>query len=295
MTRKALGRGLGALLSADRPSVLGDEQLEVEVELIDASPLQPRTHFDEASLEQLAQSISSHGVVQPVVLRRKGTRYELVAGERRWRAAKMAGLDRIPAVVREIKDQDFLELALIENIQREDLNAIEEAQAYKNLIDAVGLTQEELAGRIGRDRSYITNYLRLLRLPDDIQRLVAEGKISTGHARTVLALEQVDEQRRLTRRIIEGGLSVRQTEGLVRRLTHEGHSKAKQRNVGASDDANVRAAEAKLRRRFSTQVRILQNPKGTGGTVEIAFYDSTDLDRVYDLLMGRTLELAAQQ
>ncbi|HKZ01439.1 MAG TPA: ParB/RepB/Spo0J family partition protein, partial [Pyrinomonadaceae bacterium] len=176
MTRKALGRGLGALLSAERPSSFGDDQYDVEVELIDASPLQPRTHFDQASLEQLAQSIETHGVVQPVVLRPKNGRYELVAGERRWRAAKIAGLSRIPAVVRDIRDKDLLELALIENIQREDLNPIEEAQAYKKLIETVGLTQESLADRVGRDRSYITNYLRLLRLPADIQRLVAEGK-----------------------------------------------------------------------------------------------------------------------
>src|SRR6185295_8662456 len=212
MTRKALGRGLGALLSAERPDSFGDEQNEVEVELIDASPLQPRTFFDQSSLEQLAESIRTHGVVQPVVLRRIDDRYQLVAGERRWRAAKLAGLNRIPAVVRDIDDDNLLEIALIENIQREDLNPIEEAQAYKKLIDAVGLTQESLAARVGRDRSYITNYLRLLRLPDDIQSLVAQGKLSTGHARTLLGLEQADEQRRLARKIIERGLSVRETE-----------------------------------------------------------------------------------
>src|SRR6266496_2639043 len=290
MTRKALGRGLGALLSADRPNAFSDEQYEVEVDLIDASPLQPRTHFDQTSLEQLAQSIETHGVVQPVVLRRKNDRYELVAGERRWRAAKMAGLNRIPAVVREIHDKDLLELALIENIQREDLNPIEEAQAYKNLIEAVGLTQESLAVRVGRDRSYITNYLRLLRLPDDIQRLVAEGKLSTGHARTLLGLERLDEQRRLARKIIERGLSVRETEKLVRQLSSRTVQKDPQQKP-PGNDANVRAAEAKLRRRYATQVRIVQDPRSQGGTIEVGFYTPADLERVFDLLMCRGSEI----
>ncbi len=290
MTRKALGRGLGALLSADRPNAFSDEQYEVEVDLIDASPLQPRTHFDQTSLEQLAQSIETHGVVQPVVLRRKNDRYELVAGERRWRAAKMAGLNRIPAVVREIDDKDLLELALIENIQREDLNPIEEAQAYKNLIEAVGLTQESLAVRVGRDRSYITNYLRLLRLPDDIQHLVAEGKLSTGHARTLLGLEQVDEQRRLARKIVERGLSVRETEKLVRHLSSRTVQKDPQQKP-PGNDANVRAAEAKLRRRYATQVRIVQDPRSQGGTIEVGFYTPADLERVFDLLMCRGSEI----
>jgi len=281
---------LGALLSADRPNAFSDEQYEVEVDLIDASPLQPRTHFDQTSLEQLAQSIETHGVVQPVVLRRKNDRYELVAGERRWRAAKMAGLNRIPAVVREIDDKDLLELALIENIQREDLNPIEEAQAYKNLIEAVGLTQESLAVRVGRDRSYITNYLRLLRLPDDIQHLVAEGKLSTGHARTLLGLEQVDEQRRLARKIVERGLSVRETEKLVRHLSSRTVQKDPQQKP-PGNDANVRAAEAKLRRRYATQVRIVQDPRSQGGTIEVGFYTPADLERVFDLLMCRGSEI----
>jgi ParB family chromosome partitioning protein len=288
MTRKALGRGLGALLSAERPSNFGDDQYEVEVELIDASPLQPRTHFDQASLEQLAQSIDAHGVVQPVVLRPKNGRYELVAGERRWRAAKLAGLSRIPAVIRDIQDKDLLELALIENIQREDLNPIEEAQAYRKLIETVGLTQESLADRVGRDRSYITNYLRLLRLPPDIQRLVAEGKLSTGHARTLLGLEQIDEQRRIARRIIERGLSVRETEALVRRLAEGAGTRKARRKGTTASDANVRAAEDKLRRRFATQVRIAHDADGNRGTIEISFYSAADLTRVFDLLMCKT-------
>ena len=283
MTRKALGRGLGALLSAERPNTFSDEQSEVELDLIDASPLQPRTYFDQSSLDQLAQSILAHGVVQPIVLRRRYGRYEIVAGERRWRAARLAGLDRIPAVIRDIEDKDLLELALIENIQREDLNPIEEAQAYKKLIDAVGLTQESLATRVGRDRSYITNYLRLLRLPDDLQRLVAEGKISTGHARTLLGLEHVDEQRRLARRIIERGLSVRETEGLVRRLANRSLKTLNLPKRLEGVDANVRAAEGKLRRRYATQVKIVPGAGGRG-KIEIEFYSMSDLQRIFALM-----------
>jgi len=292
MTRKALGRGLGALLSAERPPGLGDDQYDVELELIDPSPVQPRSHFDDASLQELAQSISAHGVVQPVLLRPREGRFELVAGERRLRAAKIAGLERIPAVVREVEDKDLLELALIENIQREDLNPIEEAQAFKNLIEAVGLTQESVGERVGRDRSYITNYLRLLRLPEDIQRLLAEKRISTGHARTLLGLEHLDEQRRIARRIMDKGLSVRATESLVRRLT-EGSGKRKARSAPGANDPNVRAAEDKLRRRFSTQVRIVQASSGTGGKIEIPYYGSTDLNRVFELLMGRGVATSA--
>src|ERR1043165_389425 len=221
MNRKALGRGLGALLSSDRTIDLGPKQTKVELESIVPGSMQPRTHFDEASLQGLAESIRNHGIVQPLLVRRRGDGYELIAGERRWRAAKLAGLTKVPIIVKEVPDGSLLEIALIENIQREDLNPIEEAQAYKKLIETVGLTQESLATRVGRDRSYITNYLRLLRLPDDVQQLVKEGRLSTGHARTLLALDHVDLQRRIARQIIDGGLSVRSTEQLVQRATQE--------------------------------------------------------------------------
>src|SRR5215470_580818 len=217
MNRKALGRGLGALLSSDRTIDLGSEPTEVELDSIVPGPMQPRTRFDERSLESLAESIRSHGIVQPLVVRRRGESYELIAGERRWRAAKLAGLAKVPVVVKEVPDDHLLEIALIENIQREDLNPIEEALAYKKLIETVGLTQEALATRVGRDRSYITNYLRLLKLPDDVQRLVKEGRLSTGHARTVLGLPHHDQQRRAARHVIEKGLSVRATEALVKK------------------------------------------------------------------------------
>ena len=216
MTRKALGRGLGALLSAEGTATATDDASEIPIDLIDPSSLQPRTVFDDAKLDELARSIIANGVVQPLLLRRKGGRFELVAGERRWRAAQRAGLSKVPAVVRSVPDDKVLELALIENIQREDLNAIEEARAYKNLIETLGLTQETVAERVGRDRSYITNYLRLLRLPSDIQDLVQTERLSMGHARAILGTDEPDIQRRLARKVIEQDLSVRATERLVR-------------------------------------------------------------------------------
>ena len=285
MNRKALGRGLGALLSSDRTIDLGSEPTEVELDSIVPGSMQPRTRFDEASLQGLAESIRSHGIVQPLLVRRRGDGYELIAGERRWRAAKLAGLAKVPVVVKEVPDDSLLEIALIENIQREDLNPIEEAQAYKKLIETVGLTQEALASRVGRDRSYITNYLRLLRLPDDLQQLVIEGRLSTGHARTLLALTHVDLQRRMARRIIDDGLSVRATELLVQKSSEE--KPEKKSAASHVDDPNVRAAESRLRRALGTQVKITQTAEGKG-KIEISFFDARDLDRVYSLILPTT-------
>jgi ParB family chromosome partitioning protein len=282
MTRKPLGRGLGALLSAEQTSK-ADEQNEIAIESIVPSSMQPRTRFDELSLQDLANSIKANGVVQPLLVRQRGRGYELIAGERRWRAAQLAGLTHVPVVVRDVPDEKVLELALIENIQREDLNPIEEAQAYRRLIDSIGLTQETLAERVGRDRSYITNFLRLLRLPQDIQRLIEEGKLSTGHARTLLGASDADNQRRIARKIIERGLSVRETERLVRDLSEAGSKTRKARPK--ENDPNVRAAESKLRRHLGTQVRIVQNQTGVSGRIEIEFYNPADLERLFRLLI----------
>jgi len=286
MTRKALGRGLSALLSADKSVSIAEEAFQIDVNLIEPSPVQPRTRFEEGALNGLAESIRENGLVQPVLVRRKGLRYELIAGERRWRAAQQVGLERIPAVIRDVPDEKLLELALIENIQREDLNAIEEALAYKSLIETAGLTQELLARRVGRDRSYITNYLRLLRLPDDLQKLVQDGKLSTGHARTLLGATDVALQRRVARRIIEKGLSVRDTERLIRRAANGSASASKSATRKSPDDPNVRAAESRLRRKLGTRVSILGNADGVGGRIEIEYYSTQDLDRFYDLLMA---------
>jgi ParB family chromosome partitioning protein len=285
MTRKALGRGLGALLSAEGTATATEDASEIPIDLIDPSTLQPRSIFDEGKLDELAQSISANGVVQPLLIRRKGARFELIAGERRWRAAQRAGLTKVPAVIRNVSDDKVLELALIENIQREDLNPIEEARAYKKLIDTIGLTQETVAERVGRDRSYVTNYLRLLRLPDDLQDLLQRGRLSTGHARTLLALDQVDAQRRIARKIIEQDLSVRATERLVRGLTQPQAARPKS-ITNAEKDANVRAAETKLRRQFGTQVKIVQAAGANSGHIELEFYNQGDLDRLFKMLMG---------
>lgn len=282
MNRKALGRGLGALLASDRTIDL-PEPGEIDIEAIDPGPMQPRTRFDEQALSQLADSIKSHGIVQPILVRLRGARYEVVAGERRWRAAKLAGLTKIPAVVRNVADEDLLEIALVENLQREDLNPIEEAHAYKKLIENVGLTQESLATRVGRDRSYITNYLRLLKLPDDIQELVKEKRLSTGHARTILGLSHVDLQRRVARQIISNDLSVRATEALVRKSTT---GEPRQSTTRSAADPNIKAAETKLRRALGTQVRIVQSAQEGTGKLEISYYTSQDLDRIYTLILS---------
>src|SRR5918993_4371150 len=218
MTRRALGRGLSALLS-DTSVTTSEQVLDVDIDLIEPNSLQPRTNFDEERLEELAQSIRANGIIQPILVRRTDSdRYQLVAGERRWRAAQRAGLQRIPCVVRDIPEDKVLELALIENIQRQELNAIEEAHAYKRLIETLGLTQETVAQRVGRDRTFVTNYLRLLRLPEDIQQLVEENKISMGHARALLGIDDVEKQRQVAQLIIDRGLSVRETERTIKHI-----------------------------------------------------------------------------
>src|SRR5262245_15576831 len=219
MSRRALGRGLSALLS-DSVSVVtqGEEMLDVDIDLIDPNPDQPRGRFNEDKLNELAQSIRANGLVQPLLLRRGvNGRYQIVAGERRWRAAQRAGLHTINAVIRSIPDSKLLELALIENIQREELNPIEEASAYQKLKQNLGMTDEEIAQQVGKDRSSINNYLRLLKLPEDVQRMLEDNLISMGHARALLGLDTKDQIRRLANEVAEKKLSVRQTEQAVKR------------------------------------------------------------------------------
>lgn len=279
MTRKVLGRGLSALLSETTPQVSEDLK-EIDIDLIEPNNLQPRTRFDEAQLAELAQSIKANGIVQPILVRKiGGEKYQLVAGERRWRAAQQAGLQKVPAVIREVPDERMLELALIENIQRQELNAIEEAHAYKRLIETLGLTQETIAQRVGRDRTFVTNYLRLLRLPEDIQQLVEENKISMGHARALLGIDDPDKQRKLASVIVEQNLSVRETERAIKRVV----SNTEQSDVVRikAEDPNYRAAEDKLRRRLGTKVKIVPNNNGVGGKIEIQYYSDEDLQRLY--------------
>lgn len=275
---------MSALLS-DSTAGASEDFLEIDIDLIEPSSAQPRTHFDEGRLEELAQSIRSNGIVQPVLVRRRGARYQLIAGERRWRAAQRAGLQRIPAVVREIPDDKLLELALIENIQRQELNAIEEAHAYRRLIETLGLTQETVAQRVGRDRSFVTNYLRLLRLPEDIQHLVEEEKLTMGHARALLGVDDQDIQRKVAKDIIENSLSVRETERAIKRIIAGSSPAVAILTTPKRNDANVRSAEMKLRRHFGTQVRLIPSQKGSGGKIEIEYYSDSDLDRLYQILM----------
>ena len=285
MTRRALGRGLSALLS-DKPETANEEMIEIDLDLIEPSNFQPRTNFDEERLEQLAQSIRANGIIQPLLVRKTPTgKYQLVAGERRWRASQRAGLQRVPCVVREIPEDKMLELALIENIQRQELNAIEEAHAYKRLIESLGLTQEMVAQRVGRDRTFITNYLRLLRLPEDIQGLVEAEQLSMGHARALLGVDEADIQRKLAKEIIDKGLSVRQTERTIKRIVEGAEVSAS--SPAIKEDPNFRAAEDKLRRRLSSKVHITINQKGNGGKIEIEFFDDNDLNRIYEMIMGK--------
>jgi ParB family transcriptional regulator, chromosome partitioning protein len=290
MNRKPLGRGLSALIST-APSPQDSEELrEIEIDLITPGEQQPRTSFDEAKLQELAQSIRVSGIIQPLLVRRRGGRFELVAGERRWRAAQLAGLSRVPAIVREIADENLLELALIENIQRQELNAIEEANAYKRLIESLGLTQEEVASRVGRDRTFITNYLRILKLPTEIQSLLEQEKLTFGHARALLGVSDPQLQRRFAQRICKHNWSVRETESRIRNIARQ--HQASSTPLPQLADPNVRAAEAKLRRRLGTQVRIVSAKTGAAGRIEIEFYSAEDLNRLYDLLVTSEQSLA---
>src|ERR1051326_4329710 len=286
MTRRVLGRGLSALPSVSTAAA-SEDFLEIDIDLIEPSSAQPRTHFDEGRLEELAQSIRSNGIVQPILVRRRGARYQLIAGERRWRAAQRAGLQRVPAVVREVSDDKLLELALIENIQRQELNAIEEAHAYKRLIETLGLTQEIVAQRVGRDRSFITNYLRLLRLPNDIQCLVESEKLSMGHARALLGIDDPEIQRNLAKNVVERGLSVRETERAIKKIISGVKPESANVSANIQEDPNLKAAEVKLQRRLSSKVQIVINQASGAGKIEIKFYDQKDLNRIYEMIMGK--------
>ncbi|MEP7214011.1 MAG: ParB/RepB/Spo0J family partition protein [Acidobacteriota bacterium] len=286
MARQTLGRGLSALLGEDTEMVAAvATSLELDIHLIKPNPEQPRTRFAEAALEELTQSIRANGIVQPIVVRKVDGGYEIVAGERRWRAAQRAGLHKIPAAIKEVSDAKLLELALIENIQRQELNAIEEAAAYRKLIDTVGLTQEAVAEQVGKERSLIATSLRLLKLPNDIQKLIEEEKLSAGHGRALLMTNDPTLQRRVARTVIEKKLSVRETERAVKQAAHSQRQPADNKAVRSVSDPNVSAAVTKLRRHLGTGVNIKKNSKGDGGRIEIEYYTTDDLDRIYQILM----------
>ena len=281
MTRKALGRGLNALLRTVETATAGLE--EVALDQIDPNPFQPRRAFLPDKLQELADSIRASGVVQPVLLRRSNERYQLIAGERRWRAARLAGLEAIPAVVRELGDRDALELALTENLLREDLNPIEAAHGYEVLQQKHGLSHEEIATRLGLDRSTVTNTLRLLRLPSEVQELVSEGKLTAGHARAVLGLPE-SVQGEVALAIVKNGWSVREVENRVAASNRE-PAQPPDAPPAPLLDANVRAAVLEMERTLGTRVKIRGDDKR--GKIEISYYSVEDLNRIYEFIVKR--------
>ena len=284
--RKALGRGLGSLLPT-RPAASLQPTAEenahtIAIDLIDANPLQPRRVFQAERLQELAQSIRANGIIQPLVVRRAGDRYQLVAGERRWRAAKLAGVQEVPVVVRDIPDDRLLEITLIENIQREDLNPIETAIAFERMMRELVLNPEQVGQRTGKDRTTIINLIRLLQLPEDLQQLVAERRLSAGHARCLLSLPTIQLQREVAEKAVAQGWSVRQVERTTQKML-EGR---KPKHVDEVDtDPNVKAAIQEMERVLGTRVRIIEKAKQKG-RIEIEFYSAEDLDRIYGAIVG---------
>ena len=279
MGRQPLGRGLSALIPEAAKKHTTDRVIGIPVDDISASPYQPRMVMNEDSLKELAASIDEKGVVQPIIVRSLGhDKYEVIAGERRLRASRLAGLAEVPAIVKEVDDAEAMALALTENIQREDLNVIEMARAYSIMLDQFDITQEELAQALGKSRSAVTNIIRLLQLPQEIQEHVLSGDISMGHARALLALESGNQRISVCKKVIESELSVRQTERLVQKLL----SQAKSRKEAADRLPEIEALEKRLRTRLATQVRIRQGRNK--GRLEIEYYSDDDLDRLTKIL-----------
>jgi ParB family transcriptional regulator, chromosome partitioning protein len=283
--RPALGKGLSALIpDAPEPRL---SPVEVDLDRLSPNDLQPRGHMDRAALEDLAHSIASSGIIQPIVVRKVGDRFQIIAGERRWRAAKIAGLLRVPVVVREVApgaERSLLEMALIENIQRENLNPIEEALAYRRLMDQFQMTQEAIASAVGKDRATVANVVRLLKLPDEVRAEVASGTLSMGHARALLGLASEADQRRMARDVIARSLSVRETESLVKKMAEDGAPPEPAAPKPA--DVHTRAAEERLRLMLGTRVRIVRH--GPRGRIEIDFGSEDELIRIYEQLTERT-------
>jgi ParB family chromosome partitioning protein len=281
--RPALGKGLSALIP-DVPEPRPAAAIEADVDRLVPGRFQPRTHVDHARLTELAESIKTNGLIQPIIVRRDGADFQIIAGERRWRAAQLAGLQRVPIVVREVPDEDegrLLQLALIENIQREDLNPIEEAGAYRRLADEFHLTQDQIAQAVGKDRATIANVMRLLKLPESVRHDVAADRLSMGHARALLSIPDPAAINRVAREVVDRGLSVRQTETLVRK-TIVGMARPR---AAQQADVHTRAAQEELSRALGTRVRIVRRRKG--GTIEVDFTSEDELQRLYEALGGK--------
>jgi ParB family transcriptional regulator, chromosome partitioning protein len=284
--RPALGKGLSALIP-DAPPAASPGPLQVDIDLLTPNQQQPRQQMDESRLDDLASSIKLRGIIQPILVRPTTNGYTIIAGERRWRAAQRAGLLKVPVVVRDVPDdaaQQQLELALIENIQRENLNAIEESLGYQRLADEFGLTQEQIAAAVGKDRSTVANLLRLLRLPQEIRAELSSERLTVGHARALLALPEAADQRHVAREVISRGLSVRETEALVKRLAAPAKT-APPTPGQASADVHTRAAEERMRFALGAKVTIAR--KGDGGTIEIVFGSEAELNRIYEAITSK--------
>lgn len=277
LNKRGLGKGLGALIpeseEPDKNSII-----EIKITDIEANEMQPRKSFDDETLADLSESIKEHGVVQPIIVRKLGNSYQIIAGERRWRAARMAGKRTIPAIVKECSNLEVMELALIENLQREDLNSIEEAQAYKSLIEEYNMTQEEISKKIGKSRPAIANSLRLLQLPQEIKNMIEEGKVTQGHARALLAIGSEKKQLEMAEKIINQQLNVRQIEKLVKETKHQ---KKKEKPLN-NFQIEINQLEERLKAVLGTKVTIQH--KNNKGKIEIEYYSNEDLDRILELL-----------
>lgn len=280
MKRKALGKGLKALLPEPESEPGAERTAELPVDNLEPNPFQPRTRIRAEQLAELAASIRESGIVQPILVRPHAGRYQIIAGERRWRAAQHLGLATVPVSIRAVDDEQLLELALVENIQREELSVLEEAQAFERLHQEFRLTQEQIARRVGRERSTVANTLRLLRLPREVRELLGEGRLDAGHARALLALERAEDQLALARETARRGLSVREVESRVARL----RTPRTPRAVGR--DANTRAAEERLRAALGTRVAIRR--RGKGGVLHVEFKSEAELQRLFELMLRAT-------
>jgi ParB family chromosome partitioning protein len=290
--RPALGKGLSALIpDAADALTMPRASLDVDIDQLEPNHYQPRGPIDAERLEDLSKSIQANGVIQPIIVRRVGSamggrdRYQIIAGERRWRAAQLAQLSKVPVVIKDVPASDsrrLLEMALVENIQREDLNPMEAAAGYQRLVDEFHLKQDDIAVQVGKDRATVANYLRLLKLPDEVRGNVASGALSMGHARAIVALASEADQRRLARDVVSRGLSVRETEALVKKEISDLRGDHRQQPVKSKKDVHTRAAEDQLRMSLGTPVEIKR--KGQGGTIAIAFTNETELQRLYEYL-----------
>ncbi len=288
--KRGLGRGLGALLPPGVPTALAPGVREVDVESIVPNPRQPRHKINPKDVRELADSIKEHGLIQPLIVTPAAgasadePRFQLIAGERRWSAAKMAGLERVPVIVRGATPQEMLELALVENIQRADLNPLEEASAFKQLMDDFGMTQEQVATKVGKDRVTVANALRLLKLPQDIQSAIADETISEGHARAIQTVAEDKQQKSLLHTVIARGYSVRQTEEAARRM-NEKSKKSKPKSTGHDVPAGTRALEEDLRKALGTQVQVFRSRQG--GKIVVNFYSEEELHSIYEKIVSK--------